>query len=82
MLAKRVKTKHTHSKLHIIDFDGLQWLKAALTETFTVEVSRLPYSRLLVNHNGKLNTKNYRLPAEVLPWTRMRAGPFGIRRAS
>ncbi|EYC16066.1 hypothetical protein Y032_0035g3129 [Ancylostoma ceylanicum] len=51
-------------------------LKAAPTEIFTFGLSRLQCSRLLVNHNGMLNTKNNSLYAEILPWTRMQAWPF------
>ncbi|EYC00311.1 hypothetical protein Y032_0116g554 [Ancylostoma ceylanicum] len=40
------------------------------------ELSRFPSSRLLVNHNINLNTKNNSLPAEILSWTQMRAWLF------
>ncbi|EYC32435.1 hypothetical protein Y032_0003g1572 [Ancylostoma ceylanicum] len=50
--------------------------KAAPTDIFTFEMGRLPCSRLLVNHNGMVNTKNNRLPAKILPWTRMPAWSF------
>ncbi|EYC22193.1 hypothetical protein Y032_0017g3205 [Ancylostoma ceylanicum] len=65
-----------NNQCHSSFVPGESALKAAPTEIFTFELSRLPCSRLLVNYNGKLNTKNSRLPVEILPWTQMRTWPF------
>ncbi|EYC30515.1 hypothetical protein Y032_0005g2691 [Ancylostoma ceylanicum] len=71
-LRGQVRASDGFCPTHVVN----EHLKAASTEILTFEVSRSPCGRLPDSHNGNLSTEKSSLPAEILPWTQMRAWPF------